>query len=122
MLKIILEQHFLSSHQLRLSKGLEPIHSHKWRLLLYFEPVNKNRKFDNNVFRLLKYHIREITNSFAENFINNHYYFKHVNPSTENIAYFIFMTLENLSPSIGYKPIKVSLWETKDSCASWIRE
>ncbi len=122
MLKIVFEHHFLSSHQLRLSKGLEPIHSHRWRLLLYFEPVNKNRKFDHDVLPRLKYHIREITNPFADYSINNHYYFKHVNPSTENIVYFIFMKLENLSTSTGYKPIKVSLWETEDSCVSWIKE
>ena len=122
MLKIVLEHHFLSRHQLRLSKGLEPIHSHRWRLLLYFEPVNKNRKFDHDVLPILRYHIREITNSFEDTCISNHDYFKFVNPSTENIAYFIFMKLENISTSTGYKPIKVSLWETKDSCASWIKE
>lgn len=122
MLNLILEHYFSSSHQLRLSKGLEPLHSHRWRLLLYFEPLNENRAFDSDVFRTLQEHIQGITGIFEGKSVDNHSYFKQVNPSTENIVYFICRELESISVTTGYIPVKVSLWETEDSCASWIKE
>jgi 6-pyruvoyltetrahydropterin/6-carboxytetrahydropterin synthase len=122
MLNVILEHYFSSSHQLRLSKGLEPLHSHRWRLLLYFEPLNEHRAFNSDVFHLLQEQIQGITAIFEGKSVDNHSYFKEVNPSTENIAYFILRELESISATAGYRPVKVSLWETEDSCASWIRE
>jgi len=121
-ISFFLEHHFDCSHQLRLSKGQEPLHSHRWRLKLYFAPLKKNQIFESIIFNNVKAYIKEIINPLEGKPITSCSYFKKINPSTENIAHFIFSKLEDLSTISGYRPLKVSLWETEDFCASWIRE
>jgi len=122
MVKLSLKHHFYCSHQLRLSRGLEPLHSHRWRLKLYCSPLSRSKELNSNALNMLRSYIKEIINPFEGRSIASNSYFRSINPSTENMARFIFDKLEEISPLIGFKPLKVSLWETADSCASWIGE
>ena len=122
MVKLSLKHHFCCSHQLRLSRGSEALHSHRWRLKLYFSPLIRSKELNSNAFNMLRSYIKEIINPFEGRSIGSNSYFRSINPSTENMARFIFNKLEEISPLIGLKPLKVSLWETADSCASWIGE
>ena len=68
--------------------------------------------------------LKEKTNSIVEQFDHTHLNdipcFSSINPSSENIAAYICELLEDELQGSGVKLIKVSVWESDTSRASYI--
>ncbi|MCD6452039.1 MAG: 6-carboxytetrahydropterin synthase [Acidobacteria bacterium] len=114
--KLFLSGFFYASHQLRLPGGRkEPLHRHRFKIEAVVE-----RGRDSFPLPELIRAFEESIRPFDEANVNEIPEFKEeLNPSTENMAYYLFGRLERLLPKNCHLR-KVTLWETEDSAASYI--
>lgn len=118
-IKVISE--FNAAHRLRGYRGeCEKLHGHNWRV----EAVGRTDKLAKNGlaldFRVFKKALADALKSLDHAFLNEIKPFNRTNPSSENIAKYIFDSLKR-KPAIRGKLTlkKVSVWETSTSCATY---
>jgi len=117
-LKVITQ--FAAAHQLRNYIGkCESLHGHNWKV----EVILKGEKLNNTGLLIDFKEVKEATDRILEeldhSFLNELPQFKDQNPSSENIAAYIF---ENLSSKLNNNQIKVSkvtAWESDSASASY---
>lgn len=117
-LKVITQ--FAAAHQLRNYTGkCESLHGHNWKV----EVILKGEKLNNTGLLIDFKEVKEATYGIMEeldhSFLNELPQFKDQNPSSENIAAYIF---ENLSSKLNNNQIKVSkvtAWESDSASASY---
>jgi len=116
--KICVKESFSAAHFLRNYKGkCEKIHGHNWgvEVTVVSAKLRYGMVMD---FADLKKALRDVTGILDHNFLNKTEYFKKVNPTSENIAKFIFTKLKKLLP----KPVKlleVAVEETPSNKAAY---
>lgn len=111
---------FSSAHNLREYKGkCEELHGHNWRVEVaaYKEELNEMGMVTD--FKDLKSLLNEVLQGLDHKHLNELEYFKVVNPTSENIAKFIYDELsgEGKDLNISY----VTVWETDTSSATYKR-
>lgn len=122
MYLISVEDHFSSAHQLREYQGkCENIHGHNWKVkaILASEELDSlGMVLD---FTILKKKLREVTDLLDHKMINQIPPFDRINPSAENIAFYIYekirLGIETEYPKI--KVYQIDVWESEKSCASY---
>lgn len=116
MYSIKVEGHFSSAHNLRGYKGkCEELHGHNWRVeaSLSAEKLNKiGMVLD---FKYLKKELNKILDRLDHRYLNKIPYFKKVNPTSENIARYIFFALKSRVKIID----SVTVWESDNSSATY---
>lgn len=116
MYEIKIIDEFSSAHNLRNYKGkCETLHGHNWKIEVLLGSNALNSQGMVMDFKILKDKLKEVLSSLDHKYLNDIPYFKKENPTSENIARFIH---ERLSRDINQK-MKVSVWETDTSCASF---
>lgn len=123
MYEIMIQESFSAAHLLRNYKGrCEELHGHNWRV----DVVVGTRELDPSGlaidFKELKQHTKEILSSLDHTFLNELEPFKKLNPSSENIARFIFQGLQSKMAGRGIYVVRVNVWESDHSCASYLGE
>ncbi len=121
MYKLMIETSFASAHQLRGYKGkCENLHGHNWKVQAYVTAEKLNDIGIAIDFHDLKKITNEIVLQLDHKFLNNIPPFTEKNPSSENIAKWIFDSLkEKLA---GYKNVEVSavtVWESETASATY---
>ncbi|MFH1248471.1 MAG: 6-carboxytetrahydropterin synthase QueD [Candidatus Omnitrophota bacterium] len=114
MYKVRVEANFSSAHNLRGYRGrCEDLHGHNWRV----ELVAAKKNLDRLGFVLDFKHIKSILNDFLDaldhKYLNKIPYFKKSNPTSENIAKYIFDSLIKRIPCL----VSVTVWENNTSSA-----
>lgn len=117
-LKIITQ--FGAAHQLRNYNGkCEFLHGHNWKIEVFI----KGEKLDDCGmlvdFKILKDHTNEIIERLDHKFLNEIECFTEINPSSENIAKYIF---DELSDKINDNRVRISritAWESDNACATY---
>ena len=112
---------FSAAHYLRDYHGkCEKLHVHNWNV----EVSIRSKVLDNSGmvvdFKELKYKLNKALFEFDHSFINEIPYFKKVNPTSENIAAYIYKKLKRLFPHKNLKVIKVSVWESEKTHATFL--
>jgi 6-pyruvoyltetrahydropterin/6-carboxytetrahydropterin synthase len=107
---------FSSAHNLRGYKGkCEDLHGHNWRV----EIVVKSSELDNLGmvldFKFLKKKLGVILEEMDHKYLNKLVYFKKVNPTSENIAKYIYNKLKIRVPLLS----SVTVWENSTSSATY---
>lgn len=69
-------------------------------------------------FRILKNRLDKVLDRLDHTSLNQVSFFKKRNPTSENIARYIFDMLKK----DGIKPHRVSVWESESSCAAYFGE
>ena len=117
MYKIKVIEEFCGAHNLRHYKGkCEELHGHNWKVEVSVYANSLDKKGMIIDFSILKSKLRKILSFLDHKYLNSLSYFKKNNPTSEVIAHFIH---ESLSNRIKNKRIKVSVWETSSSSASF---
>lgn len=117
MYRVKIKTHFSSAHNIREYKGnCENLHGHNWKVeaTLKSETLDKLGMVED--FREFKKHMRLIMEDLDHKYINELEYFKTVNPTSENIAYYIFKRIQEV---YGEKAESVVVWENDDSAAEY---
>lgn len=116
MYNIKVQLSFSSAHRLRGYKGkCEELHGHNWLV----EAVVSSEELDKIGmvldFKFLKNQLNKVLEKLDHKYLNNLVYFRKINPTSENIARFIY---DSLKPKV--KNLKsVTVWENSSSCATY---
>ncbi|UCG21714.1 MAG: 6-carboxytetrahydropterin synthase QueD [Deltaproteobacteria bacterium] len=120
-LKIITE--FSAAHNLRNFRGkCEALHGHNWKV----EVVLSGKDLDDSGvvldFAEVKAATSEIMSEIDHRYLNDLPFFTENNPSSENIARYIFHRLQEKVDNSRVRIIRVTAWESQDACASYLGE
>jgi 6-pyruvoyltetrahydropterin/6-carboxytetrahydropterin synthase len=116
MYNIKVESNFSSAHNLRGYKGkCEELHGHNWKI----EAVASSDKLDKTGmvldFKYLKTRLNKRLEKLDHKYLNDLPYFKKVNPTSENIAKYIYDSLKPSVPGLKH----VTVWENNTSSATY---
>lgn len=119
MYNIKVESNFSSAHNLRGYKGkCETLHGHNWKV----ELVLAGKKLDKTGmlldFKYLKMKLNACLEKLDHKYLNNLAYFKKHNPTSENIAKYIYDTLKPQASNLA----SVTVWESDSCCATYYGE
>jgi 6-pyruvoyltetrahydropterin/6-carboxytetrahydropterin synthase len=111
---------FAAAHMLKNIGGkCENLHGHNWRV----ETCVKGEELDKNGllvdFKVIKDEVNKIIEGLDHKFLNELEYFKDRNPSSENIAIFIYNILGNAINNENIKVSRVTVWESDSACATY---
>ncbi|MFQ5680668.1 MAG: 6-carboxytetrahydropterin synthase QueD [Candidatus Omnitrophota bacterium] len=117
MFKLRVVSGFSAAHNLRGYKGrCEELHGHNWRVEL---AVTSGRLDDVGLvvdFRKLRGMLDNVLEQLDHKYLNDMECFGKINPSSENIAKFIYGQLASALADMG---IEVTVWENEGSSATY---
>ena len=117
-LKIVSQ--FAAAHQLReYQGGCEKLHGHNWKIEVFVKGEKLGPDGLLIDFRLIKAATQKVLDGLDHAFLNELEHFKEINPSSENIARYIFESLERELTSDQVRVSRVAAWESDTACASW---
>lgn len=122
MYRLKVKDYFSSAHFLRNYEGAcENLHGHNWTVELVVEGEKLNEIEILIDFKDLKRILKEILEELDHRLINEHPYFQQRNPSSENLARFIFeKAKEKLKAYANVKVKEVSVFETEKASATYL--
>lgn len=123
MFELMIETHFSSAHQLRGYKGVcERLHGHNWKVQVY---VLAERLNDIDLaidFHDLKKLTEEVIAPLDHGFLNDLFPFTEKNPSSENIAKWIYDSLKKKIHNDNINLSAVTVWESDTASATYFEE
>ena len=109
---------FNSAHNLREYKGkCEELHGHNWKVEVRASSLELNDLGMVMDFKDLKKPLKSIILELDHKYLNDLNYFKSVNPTSENIAKYIYDKMSEEDP--GLNICDVTVWETDTSSATY---
>lgn len=118
MYEIKVEGNFSAAHQLRNYKGkCEKLHGHNWRVLVSVATSKVDKAGMVIDFNHLKALLNCVLQRLDHKLLNDIEIFKKTNPTSENIAKFIFDELKSTIKNRRIILKSVSVYETDTSCA-----
>jgi len=122
MFELKIETDFSAAHQLAMvGKKCENLHGHNWKVEVAVAGDHLDEGGVLIDFGILKQHVRETVGLLDHTFLNDLEYFDDRRPpSSENIARFIAMQLQPRIDSDRVRVARVTAWESKDACATYL--
>jgi 6-pyruvoyltetrahydropterin/6-carboxytetrahydropterin synthase len=120
MYEIAVTSHFSGAHRLRYLHGkCEELHGHNWKVEV---SVVSNRLGKEGVvidFGIFKQKVEKVLKSLDHTYLNDLPHFSGIEPSSENIAKYIFDKLKSDLKGYSTTLKKVTAWESETSCATY---
>ena len=118
MYKLNVKAEFSSAHNLRGYHGkCEELHGHNWKV----EVTAASKKLDKigmvMDFKKIKEALKSVIEPLDHKYLNNLAHFKKINPTSENIAKFIYDNLKLKIPFLS----SVTVWENDTSSAAYTK-
>lgn len=123
MFEIKIIDEFSGAHRLKNYKGkCENLHGHNWKVevIISGEFLDKNGLLLD--FGILKEKLNFVLRGLDHKNLNRISFFYRTNPTSENIAYYIFKKMKALLKNFPVKIEKVTVWENEKQCASFIEK
>jgi len=116
MYRIKVEGNFSSAHNLRGYKGkCEDLHGHNWRVKISVEFSELDKIGMLLDFKYLKKELNSVLEELDHKYLNKLARFKKTNPTSENIAEYIYGRLKPRIPLLN----SVTVWENATSSATY---
>jgi 6-pyruvoyltetrahydropterin/6-carboxytetrahydropterin synthase len=118
MYAIKVHSYFSSAHNLRGYKGkCERLHGHNWKVeVIVVKPLLDKTGMVMD-FKTVKQALAGVLERLDHQYLNRIAYFKKANPTSENLAGYIYGKLKTRIPSI----YSVTVWESQNSAATfWV--
>jgi 6-pyruvoyltetrahydropterin/6-carboxytetrahydropterin synthase len=123
MYELTVEVGFAAAHQLRGYKGnCENLHGHNWRVQINLTSERLNEIDIVMDFRDLKKVAREVVAPLDHVFLNDVFPFTEKNPTSENIAKWIFDSLKKKIYNGAVRVAAVTVWESDSASASYYED
>lgn len=120
MYELTVISHFSGAHRLRYLHGkCEELHGHNWKVEVLVSSSKLNQEGVVIDFKILKQKLEKVLKSLDHTFLNDLPYFSGQEPSSENIAKYVFDRLKVELKGFSVKMAKVSAWESETSCATY---
>ena len=121
MYEVVVYTYFSAAHNLRGYHGkCEELHGHNWKVSVQVGAEKLDQLGMVIDFKELKKELNKVIQKLDHKYLNDVPPFDSINPSSENIAYYIFQELKKAINSGRIKVIKVSVWESEDSTATYL--
>jgi len=122
MYEVSVEAGFAGAHNLKGYEGLcEQLHGHNWKVACTLRSDKLNELGMVIDFKKVKAMLAEILNQFDHRYLNDLEPFRKENPTTENLARYIFKSLARKVPE-GIQVSRVTVWESAGSAVSYSEE
>jgi len=113
MYELIVETQFSAAHRLREYRGnCEKLHGHNWKIDVRLRSDELDRLGMVCDFREVKRLVKNMVDRLDHHYLNDVPPFTTLNPTTENIARFLFDELAKTLPE-GVKAASVTAWESE---------
>ena len=123
MFDIFTKTHFSSGHHLRDYPGnCERPHGHNWKVEVTVRATELDELGMGIDFKTVKKAVNEIMDDLDHRDLNEHQAFQTKNPSSENIAVYIFECLKEKLTTDRYRPYSVTVRETDTSGVTYREE
>jgi len=112
--------HFSGAHRLRSLHGkCEELHGHNWKVEVSVAARRLNKEGIVIDFHLLKKKVEEVLKTLDHTYLNDLPYFLNREPSSENIAKYVFDQLKGKVKGGSAALKEVTAWESETACASY---
>ncbi len=111
---------FAAAHRLENFYGkCEALHGHNWKVEVFLVGEKLDEAGLLLDFGAVKARTRELLEEIDHKYLNELPAFSHQNPSSENLASYLFQRLAAALNRDGVKVSRVNVWESDNSCASY---
>ena len=123
MYELTIETSFASAHQLRGYKGkCEKLHGHNWKVQISVTAERLNEIDLAIDFHELKKIANDIISPLDHSMLNDIFPFTEKNPSSENIAKWIYESLKKRINDDNVRISAVTVWESDTASASYYED
>ena len=123
MYELSIETGFASAHQLRGYKGkCEKLHGHNWKVQISVTAERLNEIDLAIDFHELKKIANEVISPLDHAFLNDIFPFTEKNPSSENVAKWIFESMKKKINDDNIRVSAVTVWESDTASASYYED
>jgi len=120
MFELMIETDFSAAHQIRGYKGeCERLHGHNWKIQVHVVAERLNEIDMVIDFHELKRLTEEVIAPLDHSFLNDIFPFTEKNPSSENIAKWIYDSLRKKINNDNIHLSAVTVWESDGASASY---
>jgi 6-pyruvoyltetrahydropterin/6-carboxytetrahydropterin synthase len=120
MYEIKIISQFAAAHRLNNFQGkCESLHGHNWKVEVFLEGDSLDATGLLMDFGELKARTKALLDEIDHQYLNELPPFKDQNPSSENLARYLFTRLSAGLNREGLRVSRVSVWESDTSCASY---
>ena len=117
-LKVI--SNFAAAHKLKMvNEKCENLHGHNWKVEVCIKGESLDKTGILIDFGELKTHVAQIMDQLDHKYLNELEIFQTMNPSSENIAFFISKTLQKIIQNKNIQVSSVTVWESENACATY---
>ncbi len=114
---------FSAAHRLENFYGkCEALHGHNWKVEVFLMGEKLDETGLLMDFGAIKARTRELLEEIDHKYLNELSAFSQQNPSSENLATFLFQRLSAVLNQDGVKVSRVNVWESDTSCASYYQD
>lgn len=123
MFHVFVKTHFSAGHHLRNYPGnCEKPHGHNWNVEVTVRATELDELGMAIDFRTVKEATNKVLDSLDHCDLNSHPAFQDQNPSSENIAAYVFMALRDLLTNDRYQMHSVTVCETESSGTTYFAD
>lgn len=117
MYTLTVNNHFASSHSLRDYEGrCKNLHGHTWKVQVVIQGQELNQAGMLVDFKELKKALGDVIELLDHQHLNDLKYFQTINPTSENIAKFIF---DHILRRCTFRIHQVTVWESENASATY---
>ncbi len=129
MYELTVKTSFNAAHNLRnYKRKCEQLHGHNWKVEVGIRGEKLNKTGMLVDFKEIKEATSQILEKIDHTYLNRISPFTRINPSSENIAKYLYEQLKThrlfhiKKTASSYRLYKVSVWETDTTCATYTEE
>lgn len=120
MYELMVETQFSAAHQLRGYKGkCENLHGHNWRIQVVITAEKLNDIGLAMDFHELKKITNELISTLDHSVLNEMFPFTEINPSSENIAKWVYDSIKKKLNNNNIAVASVTVWEAETASATY---
>ena len=120
MYEVTIIKSFSAAHLLSEIGGkCEELHGHNFKVEVTVGATELNSEGILIDFRLLKIWLKEILDQMDHQHLNDLPFFKDKNPSSENIACFLYREMQDKVAESGVKMLRVKVWESETAAVTY---
>jgi len=123
MYEVKIVTQFAAAHRLENFNGkCESLHGHNWKVEVFLAGKDLDETGLLMDFGVVKARTKEVLEEIDHKYLNELAAFRDRNPSSENLACYLYERLEAIFNRDGVQVRRVNVWESDTSCASYYKD